>query len=254
MISTAFRGSESLKTLGVVFDWAGTLVDYGSLAPMVVFIDAFKDEDVLVTVDEIRAFMGLNKKEHVRSMLRLPKVADRWRKAHGKAPDETDVNRIYKKVKNQIVDVILTYSDPIPGAPETLETLRSLNIRIGACTGYSRSMMTPLAARLKKDGFITDCLVCASDVSRGRPAPFMCYQNAMSLDIYPMWTMVKVGDTAADIHEGLNAGMWTAACAQTGNALGLSMKETNQLPPAMILEKLTAVDNEFKREGAHYTV
>ncbi|MFN8371302.1 MAG: hypothetical protein U0694_00270 [Anaerolineae bacterium] len=49
-------------------------------------------------------------------------------------------------------------------------------------------------------------MICPSHVPAGRPAPFMMYQNAMRLNVYPMAAVVKVGDTMPDIEEGLSAG------------------------------------------------
>ena len=34
----------------VVFDWAGTTVDYGCQAPMSVFAEIFKEKDIIVTL------------------------------------------------------------------------------------------------------------------------------------------------------------------------------------------------------------
>ena len=48
-----------------------------------------------------------------------------------------------------------------------------------------------------------DCVVCATDVPAGRPAPWMIYENAKRLGGYPMEALVKIGDTVADIEEGL---------------------------------------------------
>ena len=39
------------KIRAVVFDWAGTVVDYGSLAPMGVFVEAFAEFCSLLEAD-----------------------------------------------------------------------------------------------------------------------------------------------------------------------------------------------------------
>jgi phosphonoacetaldehyde hydrolase len=43
----------------VVFDWAGTVVDFGSFAPMGVFVEAFAEFGVEVSVAQARAPMGM---------------------------------------------------------------------------------------------------------------------------------------------------------------------------------------------------
>ena len=45
----------------VVFDWAGTIVDYGSRAPMGAFVEVFRRFGVAITNAEARGPMGLPK-------------------------------------------------------------------------------------------------------------------------------------------------------------------------------------------------
>jgi phosphonoacetaldehyde hydrolase len=82
----------------------------------------------------------------------------------------------------------------------------------------------------------------------------MCYANAMQLGVYPMRAMVKVGDTVADIDEGLNAGMWTVAVTKTGNELGLSRADAEALPAAELRERLDAIYVRLLAAGAHYAI
>ena len=45
----------------VIFDWAGTVVDYGSLAPMGAFVETFAEFGVAISIDEARGPMGGSK-------------------------------------------------------------------------------------------------------------------------------------------------------------------------------------------------
>ena len=47
----------------VIFDWAGTTVDFGSLSPVSAFREAFRSFCVEVTEEETRAPMGMLKRE-----------------------------------------------------------------------------------------------------------------------------------------------------------------------------------------------
>ena len=38
----------------VVFDWAGTTIDYGSRAPAIVFQQVFRERGIKITVDQAR--------------------------------------------------------------------------------------------------------------------------------------------------------------------------------------------------------
>ena len=55
----------------VVFDWAGTVVDHGSLAPMGVFVEVFAEFGVAITVDEARVPMGMAKRPHIAAIMAL---------------------------------------------------------------------------------------------------------------------------------------------------------------------------------------
>jgi phosphoglycolate phosphatase-like HAD superfamily hydrolase len=58
-----------------------------------------------------------------------------------------------------------------------------------------------------RDGLV-DCSVHVESVSgeRGRPAPYMIFYAMEKLDIQSVHEVIKIGDTPADMLEGLNAG------------------------------------------------
>src|SRR4051812_16734871 len=80
----------------VVFDWAGTTIDYGCLAPAGAFVAAFAERGVTVTLSEARGPMGLHKKDHIRTMLQMEAVGWKWRAAVGRDWSEADVEALYK--------------------------------------------------------------------------------------------------------------------------------------------------------------
>ncbi|NCC25493.1 MAG: phosphonoacetaldehyde hydrolase, partial [Deltaproteobacteria bacterium] len=217
--------------LAVILDWAGTAVDYGCIGPTEVFHRAFAALGVEVDRNEIRPFMGLKKIDHVRAMFALESVAEKWRQTHGALPDEDDIHRVYALLEPMMIEAVTTHALPIPGVAESVDSLRSRGIRIGSSTGYTRPMMEALAPVAAIHGYAPDRWVCSSDVPDGRPCPWMCYQNALALQTYPMAAMIKIGDTIADIHEGRNAGMWSVAVTRTSVELGLTRAETEALPP-----------------------
>ena len=55
---------EENKIKMVVFDWAGTTVDYGSCAPAEVFAEIFEEAGIHLTREEINGPMGMEKKAH----------------------------------------------------------------------------------------------------------------------------------------------------------------------------------------------
>jgi len=238
----------------VVLDWAGTAVDYGCMGPVAVFIEAFHRLGIEVTAAEARLPMGLMKKDHVRAMFRMPTVVAHWERVHGSSPEEKDVEAVYDYVQPLMVSTILRYADPIPGLLDATAQWRARGVKIGSCTGYTLAMMQPLLHEVRKRGYSPDSLVCPSDVPAGRPYPWMCYQNAINLQVYPLEAMVKIGDTVSDIQEGLNAGMWTIGVSRTGNELGLTEAEVARLEPAVLKARLESIRDRLQAAGAHYVV
>ena len=62
----------------VIFDWAGTTVDYGCFAPVQAFVEVFKHYGIEPTMEEVREPMGMLKIDHIRTMLnnvKIPPVA-----------------------------------------------------------------------------------------------------------------------------------------------------------------------------------
>ncbi|MCG8637680.1 MAG: phosphonoacetaldehyde hydrolase [Desulfobacterales bacterium] len=238
----------------LVLDWAGTAVDHGCLGPAAVFVDVFEERDVAVTIEQARRFMGLAKKDHIRGMCSIPEIAAAWEGAHGRRPDERDINALYDRTATLMVETIASHSDPIDGVTDTISEIRKMGIKIGSSTGYVKEMMDVLVPVAREKGYHPDAIVCSSDVPAGRPYPWMCLANAAMLETYPMEAMVKIGDTVADIEEGLNAGMWTVGITETGNEMGLTREEVAALDPADLDNRLTAIKHRFEETGVHYVL
>ena len=238
----------------VVLDWAGTAVDHGCMGPAAVFVAAFARHGVEVIQAEAREPMGREKKEHVRVMCRMPGVAARWRKVHGREPDEAAVEAVYADVEPLMVEAIANHAEPVPGLLDFVAELKRQGVLLGSCTGYTAPMMAVLAAEAARRSYVPDAIVCSSDVPAGRPYPWMCYLNAIRLGVYPMEAMAKIGDTVADIEEGLNAGMWTIGVARTSNDLGLTETGLAALGEAERRERVARVAARLRGAGAHYVV
>jgi phosphonoacetaldehyde hydrolase len=242
------------KVKAVVLDWAGTAIDYGSVGPVAVFIEVFRLFGIAVSAEEVRQFMGLMKKDHISGICGLPSVQKNWLQEHGRLPDKKDIDAMYREIERLMITEIAKHSDPIPGLLETVDRLRKTEITIGTSTGYVSSMMKILVPSAAQKGYLPDNVVCSSDVPAGRPYPWMCFKNAIDLQVYPLEAMIKVGDTVSDIEEGLNAGMWTVGITQTGNELGLSQNEVEKLPGEELEIKLSQIEQKFKNSGANFVI
>jgi phosphonoacetaldehyde hydrolase len=246
--------SERSRVKAVVLDWAGTVVDYGCFAPVESFIEVFGLRGVEISSEEARGPMGLEKKAHVQALLEIPAIRARWTEATGAPPRTLDVDSLFEDLEPALIHSAKKYGAIVPGTLELVAALRDRGVAVGSTTGYSPAVMKVVTAEAESQGFQPDALVTPADVPAGRPAPWMCYVNAMRLNAYPLSRMVKIGDTPADIREGLNAGMWTIGVTESGNEMGLTQEEIDSLSPLERLSRMEAAATRLRQAGAHYIV
>lgn len=238
----------------VIFDWAGTMVDYGCFAPLNVFMEVFRRREIAITIEEARAPMGLLKRDHIRAILQTERVIGLWQERYGRLPQENDIDELYADFEPMLLGIVHQYAEPIPGAIDLTKRLRERGIRLGSTTGYTAEMMAIVTKEAAKLGYAPDHLVTPNEVPAGRPYPWMIYQNAMALNVYPMHNLVKVGDTTSDVQEGVNAGVWTVGVVKGSSELGMSEEEVGCCEPAVLLERMELVKSKFLANGAHYII
>lgn len=242
--------SKSIKA--VIFDWAGTMIDFGCMAPVSAFVSAFEHKNIHITFEEAREPMGLAKRDHVKAILSGERVNNEWIKIYGSLPAESDIDEIYHIVTPKIMSEIEINSEPIEGIIEIINQLKSQGIKIGSTTGYIDIMMEKIIPAAASKGLIVDSIINSSDCKEGRPSPFMIFRNMENLGIYDVSEVLKVGDTVADVGEGLNAGAWTAAVVCSGNEIGLPQSTFNDLSVDAKNELISAASEKLKNAGANY--
>jgi len=243
-----------MLTRAVIFDWAGTIVDHGSRAPVVAFQKLFREFGVNITSQEARKPMGSHKREHIRQILDAPSVTERFWQAHGRLPKPYDVEMMYNAFLHFQLDAIRDCKF-IPGAEDAIRDLKSLGIKVGSCTGYSADMMEPLLKLARESNCMPDCVVTASDVAKGRPAPDMIFEACRRLGVQPSKYVVKVGDTLLDVQEGVNAGVTSIGVTDTGNEMGMSLAEFSQTRNLCITNVLRdKITEKMIAEGADIVI
>jgi phosphonoacetaldehyde hydrolase len=235
----------------VVFDWAGTTVDHGCFGPVLAIVRAFARQGIEVAPAEARAPMGLHKKDHLRAMLAMPAVADRWRRARGRDWAEEDVASLYRELVPLQLEAIGEHCRVVPGLLACLTELRDRGFLIGATTGYFRAAAERVYRAARDQGFEPDHSVCADEVPQGRPAPWMIYRIMERLNVYPPSAVVKVGDTVPDVGEGLSAGTWSVGVTRAGSAVGCTEEELAALGPDERRARLAAARATLLQAGAH---
>jgi phosphonoacetaldehyde hydrolase len=237
-----------------IVDLAGTTVDYGSCAPAGAFVELFRRRGVDVTPEEARGPMGLQKRDHIVELTRMPRIAELWKSRHGSAPSEAVIDAMYAEFIPLQVKSLPDYGDVIPGVVETVKRLRSRGIRVAATTGYNREMLGVVLACAAKQGFVPDAAFCAEDVAAGRPAPWMIYRGMESLGAFPPCCVVNFGDTIPDVESGRNAGVWSVGVTRTGNMVGLNEVDESALDADERSRRVSAAEDAMTDAGAHFVI
>ncbi|MDR0259857.1 MAG: phosphonoacetaldehyde hydrolase [Comamonas sp.] len=249
-------GASPLAPLqAVIFDWAGTLVDFGSLAPTQIFVEAFATFGITITLAQARGPMGLSKWDHIHQLLQDESIASQWRTRFGRAPSDADIDAIYARFMPMQIAKVGEFSAPIAGAVELLQWLRAQGLKVGSCSGYPREVLDQLLPQAKVAGIAPDHVVAGDELAvGGRPGPFMALANVLALGIGDVRACVKVDDTVPGIEEGRNAGMWTVGLSLSGNEVGYSPAEYAKAPAAEIDARVAQAEAKLKAAGAHHVV
>lgn len=240
----------------VIFDWAGTMVDFGSLAPTQIFVDAFRIAfDFELTLEEARRPMGLGKWQHIEAIGRDPQVASRWQARFGHPMGPDDVHHLYETFLPLQVERVADYADLVPGALDVVQALRARGLRIGSTTGYPRAVMQRLEREAAARGYRPDCVVCADELAAGaRPGPWMALECVNRLAAGAVWRCVKVDDTAPGIEEGINAGMWTVGVALSGSPAGWTWDQYETADAHQRASVRARAAAELRAAGAHIVI
>jgi len=245
-----YRGAVQAALL----DWAGTTMDFGCIAPAVVFVEVFRRQRVPISVEEARVPMGAHKRVHIQKLIELDAVRRRWQETHGRLPTDDDVEAMFQDFVPLQLECLSAYSELIPGTLETVAALRRRGIKIGSTTGYTTEMTAINRRDAERQGYRPDSTVSASEMPAGRPHPFMCLQNAINLGVECVQACVKVDDTVPGVEEGLNAGMWSIGLAVSGNEVGLSRADWQALPAEEQEVRRERAYRRLLQSGAHYVV
>jgi len=238
----------------VVFDWAGTVVDFGCLAPVRALQTAFAAEGVPITEAEARKDMGKAKRDHVAALLGDANVARAWSERFGAAPGIADIDRVYAALEPLMLSEAAEHSTLIPGAAAVAALLKDQGIKIGSSTGYTRAMMAGILPRAAEQGYAPSVVVCAGETIAGRPSPLPMWKVLVELGAYPAWRCVKVDDASVGIEEGKAAGAWSVGVSASGNGVGLGLDAWRSLSEAEKRERSDAATEALLGAGADYVV
>lgn len=244
-----------MKIEAVIFDWAGTTVDYGCFAPVKAFMEIFQQYGIEVTMEETRKPMGMLKWDHIKTMLEMPRIHQAWCDRYQREVTTNDIDEMHDQFSAKLMGILHQYADVKPYVLDAVKELREMGIKIGSTTGYTDAMMEIVVPEAKKNGYAPDFWITPNSVGNvGRPYPYMMFENMKHLNVSDVHHVIKVGDTISDIKEGVQAGTISIGVLEGSSEMALTQAEFERLSEQeqnVLCERLT---KQYQEAGAHYVI
>lgn len=212
----------------VAFDMAGTTIDdhglvYEALAQSV------EETGASLTRADLQTWMGTEKTAAIAALVKLG----------GVEPTRELVAAAFERFR-LILGASYVEKPPVglPGVEAALRELRGRGIRVALTTGFSDDVAHPLLDSLGWTiGDQLDAVVTASEVTAGRPAPYLIHHAMEKTDTTDVASVLAAGDTIVDVLAAHNAGV-IGVGVLTGS---LSREEFSRHPHDHILDSVVDV-------------
>lgn len=178
----------------VVCDMAGTTVRDAGQVPQA-FTSALAAHGIAVTPQAINSLRGASKRLAILNL--VPEGTDRTARAE----------QVYNTFCEHLAQVFQGTVEPVPGAREAIDTLRSRGVRVALNTGFDRDTTNLLLDALRWRQGVVDAVVCGDEVAQGRPAPYMIFHCMEATGVTDVRRVANAGDTVLDLQAGHNAGV-----------------------------------------------
>ncbi|MFD1485555.1 phosphonoacetaldehyde hydrolase [Lacticaseibacillus baoqingensis] len=210
----------------VIFDWAGTVIDYGSRAPLLAFKRTFADYGVAVPEAAIRQDMGLDKLTHINKLLADPAVADHFATQYHHAPDAALAAELFARFKATLLKILPETAALKPGMSELIAFLTANHIPYGTTSGYDADMLATLLPLVQAHGYAPQVNITSEQTQGvGRPEPAMNQLAMQRLGVHDPARVLIVGDTVNDVLAAQNAGANAVGIIEGANLLALSASD-----------------------------
>jgi phosphonatase-like hydrolase len=179
----------------VVTDFAGTAMREEG-AVLVAYRRALTAFAIPFTEEDLAARRGASKRAVFRELAA---------RAHAPAAVPNVADRALQTFEATLHDEYTTGPVvEVPGAAAAMRCLKEAGVKVALTSGFDRSLVNLLIARLGWEELF-DLTVASSDVSQGRPAPFLIYRAMMDLGVVDVGRVAVIGDTPLDLAAGMNA-------------------------------------------------
>jgi phosphonatase-like hydrolase len=178
----------------VVCDMAGTTVRDAGQVPKA-FTSALAAHGIAVTPQAINSLRGASKRLAILNL--IPESPDRQARSE----------QVYATFVQHLAEVFNGTVEPVPGAREAIDTLRSRGVKVALNTGFDRETTDLLLDALRWREGVVDAVVCGDEVAQGRPAPYMIFRCMEATGVVSVHRVANAGDTVLDLQAGHNAGV-----------------------------------------------
>lgn len=179
----------------VVTDFAGTTMREEG-AVLVAYRRALTAFDIPFTEEDLAARRGASKKAVFRELAARAHAPEAVPEVAGRALATFEATLSDEYTTGSVLEV--------PGAAAAMLCLKEAGIKIALTSGFDRGLVNLLIGRLGWEGLF-DVTLASSDVSLGRPAPFLIYRAMMDVGVGNVGRVAVVGDTPLDLEAGMNA-------------------------------------------------
>jgi phosphonoacetaldehyde hydrolase len=191
-------GFKQMAITAVFFDFIGTTVlEKNNDVVLTCFQNAFSDYGISVEKDALRNHRGKDKGRMITEVLKSARK------------DSRKKGEILASFKKHFTASVGEFSESKDLEP-TMTWLRSRKVKVGVGSGLPKDVLQILLEHFRWERFGFDYISTAEEIGKGRPSPEMIIDMMVKLHLNN-FQFLKVGDTVADIQEGKNANVMTAA-------------------------------------------
>ncbi len=214
-----------MKIEAILFDVIGTTVK--ERVPGTISLcmqSAFENNGVVVDKSVIDQNRGKDKVEMINNVL-----------------DSCNFSRqkslpIFEDFKERVKDSFNNFA-PMENVVEVFDTVKRNGIKLGIGSGLPKDLFDELLLYLQWGKETFHYIGVSSELGKTRPDPAMILDMIKSLKLQGGSNFLKVGDTVADVMEGKNADVKTAAVL-SGTQTASKLSEAN---PDYLLDKIEEV-------------
>lgn len=256
MRQTPFHVGLPSQVFAVVCDFSGTITHPFGFLINRGFLDTFDQEGIHLGWRQTFPYSSRPSFQSMQSLMASSSVAHKWKEAKGRFPTDEDTIQLFFKYMDTQQDLFENHTYALPYTKDVFDLLQhEYGVFLAATSEFPDTLNSVVQEKLEEDGVFLD-VVTGSEYG-ARPKPFMLYECMQRLNVWPISSVVKVGDTVDDILEGKASGCWTVGVTAHSSMLNKYLSDWIQYEPAGLLSETklqTRIGNEMFDAGADYVI